>query len=108
VEALPTGALLMPKGKGKSGPIMLDIKIRYVGKEKPTEEMVVDCLEHMLATGGDVPDNFQFAAIDWTRPGTGTHGFRSGSVSNFAQFAPLIRAKLGNLKVRLHRKPGNV
>lgn len=95
------------KGKGKSKPIMLDIKFRFIGKKKPTSADVVEALEFMLATGGDVPEFWQFAAMDWTRPHSGTHGFRSGSIGNFAQFAPIIRAKLGSLKVAMTRRPAN-
>jgi hypothetical protein len=93
------------KGKGRATPVMLDIKLRYIGKSPPTEEMITDALEHMLATGGECPDGFQFAAIDWSRPGGGSRGFRSGSVGNFGQFAPIIRAKLGSLKIRMDRRP---
>lgn len=93
------------KGKGRTQPIMLDIKMRYIGPEKPTLDEVKDALEFMLATGGDVPENWQFAAMDWTRPKNGSHGFRSGSVGNFAQFAPIIRRKLDSLKVAMARRP---
>jgi hypothetical protein len=93
----------MPNGKRGKGPIMLDIKLRYIGKSRPTEQDVTVVLEHMLATGGEVPENWQYAAIEWSRPGAGSQGFRSGSVSNFAQFAPLIRSQLGRLKVRANR-----
>lgn len=86
---------------------MLDIKLRYIGPpgKPPTRETVIEALEHMLATGGEVPPYFQFAAIDWTRPGKASHGFRAGSVGNFAQFAPIIRAKLHGMKMALNRKP---
>lgn len=93
------------KGKGKTQPIMLDIKMRYIGPKKPTLDEVREALEHMLATGGEVPEQWQFAAMDWTRPHTATRGFRSGSVGNFAQFAPIIRQKLHSLKVAISRKP---
>jgi hypothetical protein len=96
----------MPKGKRKkSGPIMLDIKMRYKGPAKPTRADVVAALEYMLATGGQVPAQWQFAAIDWSRPGSGTAGFRSGSIANFAQFSRLIEAKLADMKVSIDRKP---
>lgn len=96
----------MPKGKRrKGGSIMLDIKLRYIGPARPTREDVVKVFEHMLATGGDVPEQWQFAAIDWSRPGKGTSGYRTGSVGNFAQFAPLIQRKLADMKVSFDRKP---
>jgi len=84
---------------------MLDIKMRYKGPVKPTREDVVAALEHMLATGGEVPAQWQFAAIDWSRPGSGTAGYRSGSIANFAQFSRVIEAKLGAMKVSVDRKP---
>lgn len=97
----------MPKGKRKKGgPVMLDIKLRYIGPEPPTKAMVRAVFEHMLATGGEVPDQWLFAAIDWSRPGKGSQGFRAGSIANFAQFAPIIRRKLDDFKASFHRSPG--
>jgi hypothetical protein len=93
------------KGKGRTQPLMLDIKMRYIGPKKPTLDEVREALEYMLATGGEVPDQWQFAAMDWTRPRSGSRGFRSGSVGNFNQFAPIIRAKLDSLKVAIARRP---
>lgn len=96
----------MPRsGKGKTQPIMLDIKMRYIGPKKPTHDEIREALEHMLATGGEVPEHWQFAAIDWERPRSGSRGFRSGSVGNFAQFAPIIRQKLDSFKVAMTRRP---
>lgn len=99
----------MPKGKRKrGGPIMLDIKLRHIrrkGEGPPTRDQVIECLEHMLATGGDVPEHWVYAAIDWSRPGKASEGFRSGSIANFAQFAPLIRKRLAHFKVSVDRSP---
>lgn len=91
------------RNKGRVDPIMLDIKLRYVGPTKPTRKMIVDAMMHMLQTGGQVPPQFMFAAIDWHHPNRANKGWQTGTVTDFDTFAPIIREKLSTMKIAVDR-----
>lgn len=76
---------------------------RHKSLGKPTQEDVMDALQHMLDTGGDVPRGWQFAAIHWGRPEEATETWRSGRIEDFHRFRDVIEHQIDNLRIEIVR-----
>lgn len=92
-------------GKKGGGPVMVNIRLRKVGG-KPTAGEVRRVIQHILDTGGEVPDGWQFAGIDWRNPRRSTSEFVSGTIDDFDAFRAVLLESLHSAGISIVRKEG--
>lgn len=90
---------------GKSGgPCMVNVRLRHVGtSEQPTAREVQKVLQ-TIADTGDVPDGWEFAAIDWRNPRKASTRWTSGTIEDFAALRSVIFAALNRARISIVRK----
>ena len=99
--------------RGGKGPVMFNIRVRYLrhrDEPKPRTREVIDALQTLLDTG-EMPERWQFMAIDWQNPKRATgwrRGFGAHAEEALDKLAPAIQAEIHNLTVTPARRVGEV
>lgn len=91
---------------GGNGPVMINIRLRRLAKEKPTPRECIAALTELRQTGF-LPFGWQFMWVDWKNPelyGTDWHNMRRGNADDLARFNRVLEMDIRNMKVHFVRR----
>lgn len=74
------------KQRAASG-VLVNLRLLYVGEEKPDDETVRDVAYNLLTLGGVIPDGWSWAAINWRNVRRASVGWEGAALTNQSRSA---------------------
>jgi hypothetical protein len=102
-----------PRGREEFNPVMVNVRVRKLrprGDPPPTREESIAALQTLIDTGRFPQSKrfiWQFAGIDWKRPGEADDQWRSQiHPMHLARWVPLLQAAINSGKIRFGEVEG--